>query len=116
MEFFENLNEASEKWSDAGKSYVEKSHEYYKLKVFQYTSDSIGLVTKILLIGGLLLMALFFLAFAFSMYLGDVLNNQVLGFIIVALTLILIGAIVYYCRRLINNTVVKRLSPYFFDK
>ncbi|GAA4281043.1 hypothetical protein [Gaetbulibacter aestuarii] len=115
MEFFENLNEASDKLGDAGKTYVEKSQEYYKLKVFQQVSDSISMITKIVIIGGLLFTALIFLAFALAIYLGDLLGSQSLGYVITAGLIIVIAIIFYISRRKIDNIVIRRMSTNFFD-
>lgn len=115
MEFFENLNEASEQLGDAGKTYVEKSQEYYKLKVFQQISESISMITKIVIIGGLLFTALIFLAFALAIFLGNYLDSPALGYVITAGLIIILAVIFYANRRKIDNIVIRRLSPNFFD-
>lgn len=115
MEFFENLNEASEKLGDAGKIYVEKSQEYYKLKIFQQVSESISMITKIVIIGGLLFTALIFLAFALAIFLGDYFGSTSVGYLITAGLIILLALIFYVNRRKIDNIVIRRLSTNFFD-
>ena len=115
MDFFENINKASEKLGDAGKAYVEKSQEYYKLKIFEQTSAYISLVTKIVVIGGLLFTGLIFLAFAFAIYLGNILDNPSLGYVITAAIILVMAVIVYWNRHRINNVVVRKLSSNFFE-
>ena len=116
MEFFENITEASEKLGDSGKTYIEKSQAYYKLKVFQQVTDSISLITKIVIIGGLLFSALMFLAFALALYLGDLLENPSLGYVITAGLVVILTGIFYGNRHRINDLVVRRLSTNFFDE
>jgi len=115
MNIFESVSETSEKITDAGETYIKKSQEYYTLKVFQQLSASISLVTKVLVIGGLLIIALFFLAFAMAMFIGDSLGNVALGYVITAIAFLLITGVIYLNRHHINNKVVKSLSTKFFN-
>lgn len=115
MNIFESVNETSEKITDAGETYIKKSQEYYTLKVFQQLSVSISLVTKVLIIGGLLFIALFFVAFALAMFIGESLGNVALGYVITAVAFLLISGVVYFNRHHINNKVVRSLSIKFFN-
>ncbi|HLV39601.1 phage holin family protein [Xanthomarina sp.] len=115
MNIFESINHTSGKMADAGETYVQKSQEYFKLKVFQQISVSISLVAKVLIIGGLLFIGLFFLAFALALAIGEWLDNLALGYLIVALLFIITTVIVYYKRAFINNRIIKSLSTKFFD-
>ena len=115
MNIFKDINQASEKLSDASQTYVKKSQEYYKLKIFQQLCESVSYVTKILIIGGLLFITLFFLAFAFAMFIGEIIGNTALGYVITALIMLAITAIVYFNRHYISNSVVRRLSTKFFE-
>ncbi|GGG58186.1 phage holin family protein [Bizionia arctica] len=115
MNIFENINETSGKMADAGEVYVQKSQEYLKLKIFQQISVSITLVSKALIIGGLLLIALFFMSFALAMAIGQWLDNVALGYLIVAGLFLIVTFITYYKRNLINKKVIKSLSSKFFD-
>lgn len=115
MNIFESASETSEKIMDAGETYIKKSHEYYTLKVFKQLSVSVSLATKILVLGGLLFIALLFLAFAMAMFIGESLGNVVLGYAITAIVFLLLTGIVYLRRHHIENKVVRRLSAKFFN-
>ena len=115
MNIFKSVKETSEKLTDAGEIYFKKSQEYYTLKVFQQLSISISLVTKVLVIGGLLFIALFFLAFALAMFIGESLENVALGYVITAISFLLITGVIYLKRHHINNKVVRSLSTKFFN-
>ena len=115
MNIFESINKKSEEMVDTGETYIKKSQEYYKLKVFQQISVSISLVAKVLIVGGLLFIGLFFLAFALAFAIGEWLGDLALGYLIVALIFLFTMVLVYYNRKFINNKIVKSLSTKFFD-
>ncbi|WP_417867214.1 hypothetical protein [Xanthomarina gelatinilytica] len=115
MNLFESINNTSGKMADAGEIYVKKSQEYIKLKVFQQISISVSFFAKALIIGGLLFVGLFFLAFALALALGEWLDNLALGYLIVAAIFLIVTAVVYYNRAFINNKIIKSLSSKFFD-
>ncbi|GGK20274.1 hypothetical protein GCM10007962_13000 [Yeosuana aromativorans] len=115
MNIFESVNEASKTITNNGETYIKKSQEYYTLKVFQQLSISISLVTKVLVIGGLLFIALVFLAFALAMFIGNSLGNLALGYVITACIFLLVTGVIYLKRAFINNMVIKTLSIKFFN-
>ena len=115
MNIFESIKETSEKLTGAGETYFKKSQEYYTLKVFQQLSISISLVTKVLVIGGLLFIAILFLALALAMLIGESLENVALGYVITAISFLLITGVIYLKRHHINNKVVRSLSTKFFN-
>ncbi|WP_223034104.1 hypothetical protein [Hanstruepera marina] len=115
MKFFESINETSGKMTDAGEAYIKKSQEYFKLKVFQQISVSITFVIKALVIGSLLLIGLFFAAFALALAIGEWLDNLALGYLILGAVFILGCILVYYQRHLIERKVIKSLSSKFFN-
>ncbi|MEO8932754.1 MAG: phage holin family protein [Xanthomarina sp.] len=115
MNIFESINNTSNRITDAGETYVKKSQEYFKLKVFQQISVSISLVAKVLIIGGLLFIGLFFLAFALALAIGEWLGDPALGYLSVALLFLITTLMVYYNRRFINKKIIKSLSVRFFD-
>ena len=115
MNIFENINETSEKMTDAGEVYIKKSQEYIKLKIFHQISVSITLVSKALIIGGLLFVAVFFMSFALALALGQWLENLALGYLIVAGLFIIVTVVTYYNRSFINKKIIKSLSSKFFD-
>ncbi len=115
MNIFESINNTSGKMTDAGEIYLKKSLEYIRLKVFQQISISVSFFAKALIIGGLLFIGLFFLAFALALVIGEWLGNIALGYLIVAALFLIFTAIAYFKRHLINNNIIKSLSSKFFD-
>lgn len=115
MNIFESINETSNNIADAGETYVEKSQAYYKLKIFQQVTISVSLVAKTLVIGGLLAIGLFFMAFALALAIGEWLGSLSLGYLIVGGLFLLFTLFVYLGRNIINKWVIKSLSPKFFD-
>lgn len=98
------------------KSYVEYSEEYLKLKVFKIFMASVTSMTQILMIGALLLLALFFLSTAISMALGTALGNTVYGFMIVGIFYIVVGILLTVFRDRIDRPILRKFSKHFFDK
>ena len=115
MNILESIKETSGKMADAGETYVKKTEEYYKLKVFQQITVSISFVTKGLIIGGVLFLALFFLAFSLAFAIGKWLDSLALGYLIIAALFLIITVILYYNRRVINKKIIQALSSKFFD-
>lgn len=115
MNLFESINETSGKLTDAGETYVKKSQEYLKLKVFQQISVSISFVTKAFIIGSLLLIGLFFAAFALALALGEWLDSLALGYLILAIVFFIVCAVAYYQRHVIDKKIIKSLSSKFFN-
>ncbi len=115
MNIFESVNDATGKMSDAGETYIKKTQEYFTLKVFQQLTISISLVAKAIIIGGMLFIALIFLAFAAAMAIGNWLQDGALGFVIVAGIFLIATAIIYFSRHHINNKIIKTFSSKFFD-
>ncbi len=112
---FESINNTSDKATEIGEKYIKDTHEYYRLKIFQQLTISISMVAKALIIGGILFIGLFLLAFAAAYAIGDWLNNVSLGYLIVAGLFLLIAIIVYYNRSYINKKVITKMSPKFFN-
>ena len=112
---FESINNTSDKAVDIGEKYIQDTHEYYKLKIFQQLTVSISMIAKVLMIGGLLFIGLIFLAIAAALAIGSWINNMALGYILVAVAFFILGGIVYMKRAFINHKVISKLSPKFFN-
>ena len=115
MTVFESIQDASNQAIDKGEEYLKKSHEYYKLKVFQQLTMSISLVLKSLLIGGLILIGFVFIAVASAIAIGNMLDSFSLGFLIVGLIFMVFSVIIYLIRKQINSKVIQSLSKTFFE-
>lgn len=115
MNLFESINETSDKIADTGGTYIKKSEEYFKLKVFQQLTISISVLAKLLIFGVLLFSALIFLAFAAALAIGKWLGSLALGYLIIGSVFIIIAILVYLKRSFINQKIIQSLSHKFFD-
>ena len=115
MALFDSIEETSKKAADLAEDYVRTSRAYIRLKVFQQLTISISLITKTVLIGGLLLIGVIFIAIAMVIFIGDLLGSMALGCVLVALLFIIAGAVVYSFREKIDSLIIKKMSPKFFD-
>ncbi|AUC77269.1 MULTISPECIES: hypothetical protein [unclassified Olleya] len=115
MTVFESIQDSSNQAIDKGEDYLKKSHEYYKLKVFQQLTTSVSLVLKALLIGGLVLIGFVFIAVGSAIAIGSMLDSFSLGFLIVGLVFMLFSVVIYFNRKQINSKVIQSISKTFFD-
>ena len=115
MSLIESINETNTKATKVGEKYLNTSFEYYKLKIFQQLTISTSMVFKTIVIGGLLLIGLSFLAIALAILIGKALESYTLGFIIVGALFICIALLAFSLRSYINNYTVKILSQKFFN-
>ncbi|MBT8245737.1 MAG: hypothetical protein HKP48_07860 [Winogradskyella sp.] len=97
-------------------SYVKNSESYIYLKSFKMAMLFVTAVAQTVLVGALVLLALFILAMAASFGLGVLLNNTFYGFLIVGGCIVLATLIVYALRRQINKPIIRKFSENFFDK
>ncbi|MBP1841604.1 hypothetical protein [Formosa algae] len=115
MNVFESLNETSNKAKDIGERYVESSHQYLKLKIFQQLTGAMSLFGKMLLIGAMLFIAFLFLAMSAALAIGYLFNNFAIGTLIVGGSFLLIAFVIYLLRRRIDQKFIEVMSENFFD-
>lgn len=115
MSVFESLNETSNKAKHIGERYLESSHQYVRLKIFQQVTVSMSLLGKILLIGSVLFIAFLFFAISLAIAIGYWLNNMVWGTLIVGGLFLLLAVIIYLLRHRIDNKFIEKMSHNFFD-
>lgn len=114
MSVFDSINDASTKAIDKSEEYLKKSHEFYKLKIFQQLSISVSLIFKTVAIGGIFLIGVVFLATAAAFYIGALLDDYFLGFVIVGAFFVLSAIVLYFTRSFIDSKVIQKLSKTFF--
>ena len=112
---FESINSTSDKAVDVGEKYLKDTQEYYKLKIFQQLTISISMMAKVLAIGGILFIGLIFLSIAGAVAIGQWLDNPALGWVIMSGIFFFIGLIIYATRNVINEKIIAKLSPKFFN-
>ena len=112
---FESINNTTDSATEIGEKYLNDTKEYFRLKIFQQLSVSISLIAKALMIGGLLFIGLIFLSVAVALAIGNWLDNVALGYIVVAAFFLILGALLYMQRTIINKKIIEKLSPKFFN-
>ena len=115
MSLSESIGETNKKAIDIGEKYLNTSYEYYKLKIFQQLTITISMVFKTILIGSFLVIGLFFMALAVSLFIGDILGSYTQGFIIMGLLFMILSFIALLFKKRIHNFVVAILSEKFFN-
>ncbi|MFL1012446.1 hypothetical protein [Flavisericum labens] len=115
MSLIDSINETNAQASKVGKKYLESSYKYFKLKIFEQLTISVGMVLKIMLIGGLALIGVSFMAVALAFSIGRAFNSLSLGFVSTGILFLILSLILFRLRKHINNYVIKKLSKKFFS-
>ncbi|UKM65313.1 hypothetical protein GSB9_01876 [Flavobacteriaceae bacterium GSB9] len=115
MSLIDSINETNAYASKVSEKYVKTSYKYYKLKIFEQFTISMGMVVKVILIGGLALIGMSFIAVALAFSIGNALGNLSLGFVSVGLLFFILSLIIFFLRVHINNFIIKKLSKKFFS-
>jgi len=115
MSIFDNLTNSANKGSLEGKQFVSKTYEETKLKVFQFSALTLGIIVKLFAIGSLLLLGFIFLAFSLAIVLGEYLQNAALGYLFVGLFLLTISLLLYLFRKLFDKKILVKMSKVFFN-
>lgn len=114
MNIFESINNTSNKASDIGERYIDKSFEYYKLRIFQQLTYIISMAGKALIIGAVLFIGLIFMAFAAAIAIGNALGHVSLGYLIVGGLFTLVAFIIYKVRHLIDGKIISKIQIKFY--
>lgn len=115
MGVFDSLSQTSHKAVDVGEEYVLKTQEYYKLKVFQQLTSTIGVFCKLAIMGGLLLLGITLLAVAGTIALGQLIGNMVFACLIIALFLFVLVGLIYRFRARIDTMIIQKTAKHYFD-
>lgn len=116
MSIFKFLNAKSSQAGTSTEDYIKATQKYIKLKIFEQLSVSLSLLSKILIIGCLAAIGVFFLSISVSLALGNLLGNMALGFLIIGVLLLIVALIVYSRREIITRKIIQTLSDKFFDE
>ncbi|MBA6152638.1 phage holin family protein [Gelidibacter maritimus] len=114
MNIFESINNTSNKATDIGERYVDKSFEYFKLKIFQQLTYTISMAGKALIIGAVLFIGLILLAIAGAIAIGAALGNVALGYLIVGVLFFVIAFIIYKVRYIIDAKIISKIQVKLF--
>ncbi|MEB8328257.1 hypothetical protein OO009_02725 [Flavobacteriaceae bacterium KMM 6897] len=113
---FEELKENLSEAETNARAFVEHSKEYYELKTFKVLMKGITSLIKMLLLGSIVLLALFILSFAAAFGIGQALDNTFLGFLSVGLFYILLGIVVYVLKDKLNKPLLEKFSEFYFEE
>lgn len=113
---FEELKENLDQAEARVRSYVRLSTDYYQLKGFKIMMHGIVAFSKVLLVGTIGILALFFLSLAASFGIGQILDNTFYGFLCVGGFYTLAGILAYVFRRKLNKPIIRKFSAYYFDE
>jgi len=98
------------------KAYIDNTVKYYKLWGFKVAMQSTTMIVKFVLITICVLMMLLFSSIAASLAIGNALESNVFGFLIVAgIYLCLFIAVLFIKPQIIEGSILKRFSEIFFN-
>lgn len=72
-------------------------------------------ITKMMIIGSLVSIGMLFLSISGAIAIGDYLENTALGYFIIGSVYVFFGIILFLMRKLIEKTIIKKLSKKVFD-
>ncbi len=101
--------------TQAGLTYLEASRKYIQLKLFHQIATLSTAMVELMLFGGLLLFVLLFLGLALAAAMSAIWDNNLLGYVSVALLFCLLGLIALFLRMKLQRAVLRKLSKTFFQ-
>ncbi len=109
------ISDTNDKAAAASQEFLKKSQAYYKLKIFQQLTLTVSMLLKLLIMGGLVFVGMVLGAIGLALYIGNVVENPSLGFVCVGIAFLILAIVVYCFKKMITNTITKKLSETFFD-
>lgn len=97
------------------RSYLESSEEYVKLKVFRVLTGSLTNVAHVILVGSMLILALFMFSLGASLAINQILDSFYIGFVIIGLLYVLIAGLCYIFREKLDRPIIRKFSKHFFS-
>jgi len=90
---------------------------YYKLWLFKVLMKSTTMLLKVALLLLLFTLFLLFASLALALYLGEIMNSNVLGFLSVGGIYIILMVIVYFIKdKIVEGNVLEKFSKVFFKE
>lgn len=97
-------------------SYLKLSEVQLELKVFKILMRLVTTIFQTILVGSMLLLALFVMSMALSYGIGQALGNIWQGFLIVSVFFMFLAVVFFVLRKQINKPIIKYFSTHYFDK
>lgn len=113
---FKELKEHSENIQDHTQKYIESNLDYYKLKSFKVAMKSTSMILKFTLVLLCFSMVLLFCSVAGALAIGNFLDNNALGFLIVGGFYLLLTLFLYlFQHKIIDRPILEKFSEIFFN-
>jgi cytochrome c biogenesis protein CcdA len=113
---FEELKEHTEDIQKQAQSYIENSVAYYKLWGFKVAMKSTTMMLKFALIAMSLTMVLFFCSVAGAFAIGEALDSNALGFLIIAGIYLVISGLIFLVKdKIVEGPILEKFSEIFFN-
>lgn len=103
-------------FTTATQDYIESSISYHKLDLFKKVMKGLVSSSYYIILGFFFLVALIFLSVAMAIYLGNVLDNIALGYLIIGVFYIFLMIILsLFLKKTLEKILVKKASTQFFN-
>jgi sterol desaturase/sphingolipid hydroxylase (fatty acid hydroxylase superfamily) len=112
---FDQFTETIVETDEDARSYLKHSEAYLELKVFKILMRLVTTFFQTVLVGSMLLLALFIISIAFSYGIGQALGNTWYGFAIVSVFFMLLALLFYVLRKQINKPIIRFFSTHYFN-
>lgn len=113
---FENIKENAEEVQEKLKDVVDSTTAYYKLWLFKVATKSATVLLKMFLMVLFLAFFMLFASIALAMFLGNILESNVLGFLLVGGMYLLLFVVVYALKdKLLEGSILEKFSKIFFN-
>lgn len=113
---FEELKEHTDDIQKQAKEYIENSAAYYKLRGFEVVMQSTTMILKFVLIAVSLSMVVLFCSVAGAFAIGEALNSNALGFLIVGGIYLAITGLLFLVKdRIVEGPILEKFSKIFFN-
>ncbi|GAK98634.1 MULTISPECIES: phage holin family protein [Nonlabens] len=110
------ISENIQEFTTATQSFIESSINYHKLDLYKKVMSGVISSSHKLLLGFFLLISILFLSLAASIYIGDLLDNDALGYLIVGLFYFLLVILVaLFMKPVIEKSLLRKTSQQFFN-
>lgn len=113
---FENVTNSAEEIKDNFEAYLQNTLEYYKLYLYKKMTQSMVSFFRLLFLGGIAMLMLFFVSFAAAYLIGEAIGNLGYGFLIIAGVYVLVFLIAMaFGRKFVERKVLRSTSKVFFN-